>query len=66
MPDFEEDMQAIRAYTERFGPIPDVRAMSEEDALLVPDKAREALDRGKALTLEEWGIEGSPPPEATI
>jgi hypothetical protein len=66
MADPDEDQRILKEYVERFGPIPDMRAMEPEAALLVVDKAREALDRGRALTREEWGIPDDIPDNVTI
>ena len=66
MPSYQEDMAVMREYVERLGPLPDMRAMSAENAEAVPDKCRAALEKGLALTLEEWGVPDDIPDGATI
>lgn len=64
---FDEDIAAMQAYTDTFGEdIPDRRVMSAEDVALVPDKCREAIARGKPLTLAEWGVPEDLPPDRVI
>lgn len=63
---FDDDNAVMKRYVELYGPIPDARAMSNEDALLIPDKAREGLQRGRRLTLREWGVPDDIPANVTI
>lgn len=66
MPDFDSDNALILEYVERFGPLPDFRSMHPDDLANVMDRIEEALDRGEALTPEEWGVPTDVPPEVTI
>jgi hypothetical protein len=64
---FDEANQALIDYQAVFNePIPDIRSMSPEDAELVAERAKEALDRGFPMTDEEWGVETDIPAEVTI
>jgi hypothetical protein len=63
----DDGIEIMRAYTERFGEeIPDRRAMTPEDVVLVPDKCREALARDRPLTLAEWGVSDELPDDVVI
>lgn len=63
---FDPDNEIMRAYVERFGPLPDMRAMSTEDAALVVARCEEALARGRAMSEREWGLPDDIPDRVTI
>ena len=64
--DNDEEHSLVAEYVYRFGPLPDFRLMAPDDLAVAMDKIREALDRDRAPTLEEWGLPDDLPADVTI